>query len=395
MSKPTISFLNQGEIDIRAIKIFGVCSKESENAIGYFGTGLKYALAILLRENQQVKIHIGLETYVFSTIKSKIRVDEFNIITMNGEELGFTTDLGKTWDLWQAYREVFCNMLDEGGTYETGTVEPRAGWTIVEVTGDKFRDIHDKRQAFILETEPILKLNNLHIHSGSTDQEFYRGLRVSPKALNFPTLFTYNVQEHVDLTEDRTLKYAFEHRSWVLIGIMQITDFSLLQQILCAPIGTYESGLDFREQIKLNETFCAVVKDTLDSLSKFINPTALKAFQNFTKTDRDYTPLELSEVEAKQLAKAISFCKTLGYAIEEFPIIVIATLGDRVLGRAIKNKIYISQAAFAKGTKCVTGTILEEFFHLSKGFQDESLAFQDYLIDQLITIGEKILGEPI
>jgi hypothetical protein len=44
-----VVFENPGEIDAAAIRTFGVSVKEGENPIGFFGTGLKYAIAILLR----------------------------------------------------------------------------------------------------------------------------------------------------------------------------------------------------------------------------------------------------------------------------------------------------------------------------------------------------------
>ena len=94
-----IVFENKGELDIRAIKTFGVNSKDNPaSAIGYFGTGLKYALAILLRAKHVVTIITGGKKYTFGVVTSKIRNYSFDIVTMNGEELGFTTELGKDWD---------------------------------------------------------------------------------------------------------------------------------------------------------------------------------------------------------------------------------------------------------------------------------------------------------
>ena len=51
-----IIFQNKGLIDVHAISIMGVSVKE-DNSIGFFGTGLKYAIAVLLREG--IKIPSG------------------------------------------------------------------------------------------------------------------------------------------------------------------------------------------------------------------------------------------------------------------------------------------------------------------------------------------------
>ena len=37
----SVVFENQGLVDVRAIKTFGVSVKENENQMGFFGTGLK------------------------------------------------------------------------------------------------------------------------------------------------------------------------------------------------------------------------------------------------------------------------------------------------------------------------------------------------------------------
>jgi len=62
----TIIFKNNGIIDLDFIRSFGVSVKENDNPIGFFGTGLKYAIAILLREKQEVSVFLGKEEYKFS-----------------------------------------------------------------------------------------------------------------------------------------------------------------------------------------------------------------------------------------------------------------------------------------------------------------------------------------
>jgi len=44
-----IVFGNDGGLDLQAAMTFGVSAKETNNPFGQFGTGLKYAVAILLR----------------------------------------------------------------------------------------------------------------------------------------------------------------------------------------------------------------------------------------------------------------------------------------------------------------------------------------------------------
>jgi len=55
----TIAFQNDGELDLRLMATFGCSVKETNNPIGFFGTGLKYALAVLLRTGHKVTVHLG------------------------------------------------------------------------------------------------------------------------------------------------------------------------------------------------------------------------------------------------------------------------------------------------------------------------------------------------
>ncbi|WP_217468779.1 hypothetical protein, partial [Staphylococcus aureus] len=110
-----IIFRNKGVIDPKSITTFGVSSKENPGAIGFFGTGLKYAIAILLREGCDITIHAGKRKLEFGIKRDRVRVDDFNVVTMNNRRLGFTTEVGKTWEVWQAFRELYCNTMDERG----------------------------------------------------------------------------------------------------------------------------------------------------------------------------------------------------------------------------------------------------------------------------------------
>ena len=53
---------NQGLLDIRLVALMGGTTKANdEYKIGQFGTGLKYTLAYLIRNNIDFKIFVGTE----------------------------------------------------------------------------------------------------------------------------------------------------------------------------------------------------------------------------------------------------------------------------------------------------------------------------------------------
>lgn len=102
-------FETPGHIDIRAFTLMGVSAKPSTtSSIGYFGTGLKYAVASLVRMGSRPVVWIGRDRYTFFNRPDKFRGVEFDKITMRRDRLGlrgrntdlpYTTMYGRKWTL--------------------------------------------------------------------------------------------------------------------------------------------------------------------------------------------------------------------------------------------------------------------------------------------------------
>jgi len=94
-----VMFANNGVLEKHFIKSFGVSVKNDDSCVGFFGTGLKYALAILVRTGARVVIYSDKEVFKFDKVKQELKGKVFDFVTMNGEIMPFTTELGKTWEL--------------------------------------------------------------------------------------------------------------------------------------------------------------------------------------------------------------------------------------------------------------------------------------------------------
>src|SRR5438874_563649 len=105
--EPHLLFTNPGTLEIELVKLLGVSVKEGTDPIGFFGTGLKYAMATALRLGGRMIIITGGETYEVGGKPIRLRDKEFVQVTLNGEELGFTTELGKQWEPWMVVRELY------------------------------------------------------------------------------------------------------------------------------------------------------------------------------------------------------------------------------------------------------------------------------------------------
>ena len=193
MTREAVVFKNPGLIEIISIKTLGINVKEGENPFGYFGTGLKYAIGILLRNNCKITIWRGLEEFNFALKSVKVRGKDFSIVTMNGEELGFTSEIGKNWEIWMAYRELYCNTMDESGDVFVATKpSPQEYTTLITVTGESFLKAHYNRREFILQSSPFeTYYNAVEIHEGSAKGLFYKSILIG--GLDKKSKFTYHM----------------------------------------------------------------------------------------------------------------------------------------------------------------------------------------------------------
>jgi hypothetical protein len=393
-----IIFETPTTIDPLTIKTFGVSVKESDSPIGFFGTGMKYAIAILLRKNQKIHIHTPDSTYHFSKKDVGIRGQMHPMIKMNDELLGFTAEVGKTWELWMAYRELWSNTIDEGGiVWKSGDpdakIKPDHSYVVVE--GEAFEKVYQNRSQYILQNEDSKwALPDLSISRGSTAAFFYRGIRVFKSTI--PFYLTYNRTADTDLTEDRTLKY--QHLAMQKLGysLAKSDEQKLITEILTAPVGCWEQSFNWAQfDSKAPEVFAEVANE-LFKRNALTNISAYK-WAVVSRGGLQHKPRDKTEMESKMLEKAFAFCRFLGYKTELYPVIITSDLPHTIFGQADPReaKIYISNRAFQAGTKQLTITLIEETIHLQHNLLDESREMQEYLLHQFVSLGEQLKGEPL
>lgn len=273
-----VAFCTPGKIPMDAFTIMGVNVKVSDNPIGRFGTGLKYAVAVILRHGGSIQLFIGGVEYEFYIHKRDFRGEEIKQIRMRKKDglgkwlssraLPFTTQLGRNWELWQAYRELESNTRDE------------SGWTMVAEEGSHVQLTDDAGTMFVIdcpgfveqvkEAKVFLDPSQLHLayknpmleaYSEPSQYLYYRGIRVY--TLRYKSRLTYNFTNGVDLTEDRTLSYPYYMYSVIAQALMSCDDRKLLRRVLAKP-ETHEgprfetNDLQLNSEAKANDTFRSV-----------------------------------------------------------------------------------------------------------------------------------------
>src|SRR5690606_13817094 len=94
-------------------------------------------------------------------------------------------ELGKHWELWQAYRELHCNTQDEGGTTILVNREPRGRKGTTRIVTWGLDEVHLEADKFLIRTEPLWALNGVELHPLWEDEDgvehggvFHRGILV-------------------------------------------------------------------------------------------------------------------------------------------------------------------------------------------------------------------------
>jgi hypothetical protein len=374
----TTTFQNPGLIPLEAITTVGVSVKEGDNPIGFFGTGLKIAIAVCLRLGHEVTIYRGLEPYVFGTQKTEIRGKDFDLVTMNGEPLGFTTHFGAQWEPWQAFRELYSNTLDEKGWMHYTKTAPAADRTTIHVTGEALAEAARNKAKYFLDTQPLHVGSLASIHPGRNDGIYYRGIMVA--TLDKASAFTYNLTYQMTLTEDRTLKYQSSGNSNVAYTWSNCEDASLIRRFLAAH-DMYEGTLPIYE---CSQVFAETTLDYIEEHGLAgVSSSARVAAETWAKKEARVRPALLSPREQAELEDAKAFLAKIGYPITA-AVTVADNLGANVFGMAVKGQIFIAKIAINRGGNFLIGTLLEEQLHLTHGFEDESRRFQDFLIDLVV-----------
>jgi hypothetical protein len=375
----------------------GLSVKSSSSAIGQFGTGLKYAIAVILRNNLSIRIHSNGVCHTFTLEQSKFRAKDFTMILWHDSlsnqtiPLPFTLDYGLNWDLWMAYRELSSNCKDESGVERIVPLSftPSSIGTCIEVIGEPFLDLHRTKHEYFISTPPIATTPLCDIHERTGDGLFYKGVRVGKDTT---TSFSYNVHSSVQLTEDRTILEPSSYEAEIVRAVVQLKNRSLLSRILShrQDKGTYEGDFNYAFVF----ASCPVSEEFLDCAMERIRaePTGLpyglkqllKDRGHLVESHKDYTP---SAIELKKL----EVIRTMFAKVDiEIPHITFVHTTKEALHGYFDPKtpdtIYITNFGIAQGMHELAQTIYEETNHRNGNYQDCTRSYQNFLQRTIINL---------
>lgn len=388
----TLYFHNPGEIDLRGATIAGLSAKDSDSPIGFFGTGLKYSIACILRWQGSITIWSGETRHTFTSQELDFRGKSFSQIMHNGQPLGFTTEYGKNWEPWQIFRELYANALDEDGGVSSSSCSPAAGQTLIIVICPQLDAEFASRDKIILPVARIAAWQNddLRIYAAESPEVYYRGVRVWSK----PSALTYSILEKQPLTEDRTLGSVYSAMNTLSAGLQACTDTTLIETALVAEDPLLESELTFRAYISSSPEF-------LDVASRLFrqNPGQHKRLKSILEQHRpDAVVIQLvplSPIQQQMLNRAKQLVAKMGMADVFDTRVQIVDLGKDILGKYSDNVISLSPLLFSQGTKQLVSTLYEEMLHKQTGLADCCYEMQTHLFNKIVSLYEEhVFGEP-
>ena len=328
---------NRGEFDPIALQVFGLSVKpNTENAIGYFGTGLKYAIAILLREYRTFQIHAGNEVYNFTQEAQVFRGQTVPRVFCNGTPLPFSADLGRDWQLWEAYRELVSNMKDEGGREVEAVPVDTKGMTyiVAQLADVDYRDVFLKLPTDVAIVPCDDMSNNIEMYDMPSNVLYYRGIRTSE--IFKPQLVTYNLLIAA-LTENR----GFASLSTVMgtIAARWLVEPSVE---LCEKLYLHSRGY-LEEQIPFNygtlgDTMFEVCQ-RFDSKDRWKHPSLQELFHSQRSNNTIFTKADLTDIQARTLTVIKESLTALGFPVVGVDFHIASYLGkyETLLNRTMED----------------------------------------------------------
>ncbi len=256
-------FSNNGILSLLDLTTMGDSSKRDDNSkTGKYDSGLKYAIAILLRNNIDILIKSGDYEYTFipELVIDKVTKKEKHLITIKQFSIdygtseyhttGFAVNLGYDWEFWMAIREIYSNCLDENGKYSVTSSDWKThlSFGLIEDThifikGDnQLQEIIDNWNAYFLIEQPLYTSNQEHIkiYENNLPNKEYTIYKNGIKIYSDPEQQSKYVYDHAvaEIDEMRVIRDVYSTETEISYALKRMN----VDEVIKDYINTYDSN---------------------------------------------------------------------------------------------------------------------------------------------------------
>lgn len=405
---------NIGELDIRLVALMGGTTKASDTfKIGQFGTGLKYTLAYLYRNNLDFKIFVGEEQVRLHTEHELIREEDFEIICINGQRTSITTRMGLEWKAWMIIRELWCNALDEGEAVKEET-EITAGTTgkttfYLQIDTEIRQVIRDWDKYFISpDTQPIFEnleyrlyppgdhlciyKQGVLIYEDEKTQSVFR-YDVKNACINelrqYQMSPAYDISRSLKQADEAAARYFLEHVSedhyegsnmdyswfsnWSESWKKVLGSAKVIYQKVLDTITARGAKPDMATLIVVPENLYRSLTDQFEGVGAV---TVASKMGDFYESYNE-------EMEGK-IKQGLVMLEHCGYVMHPELSFVYGFFEDKTTLAHVhmkEKKIYVANALLQQPLFAIVAMLVEENEHFNTGLSDETRAFQQHFIN--------------
>lgn len=413
-----LKITNKGELDIRLVALMGGTTKSSnEYKIGQFGTGLKYTLAFLFRNNLAFKIFSGENNIKIHLEYETIHDEKFEIICINNNRTSITTRMGLEWNAWMIIRELWCNALDEGGyskeIIETNNLDALTGNKnetsfYIQINNDIQAVLDSWNQYFIHDREAIQKGETYSIYPGTGSLRIYKQGVLIYHDKEKKSLFNYDIKNAsinelrqftgtvsqvctyaLSEADHKAAKYFLENvkeehyegskldYSWFKDFGDQwkevIGDAKLIHTEAVKTLRARGQEVDLANKIVVPETVYKALTKQFDGIG------ALRVSQKLNEIYEIY-----DEEMINKTNQVLAILETCNYFVSPELKFVYCVFGDKSTLASVDTDekiIYISEAMKTKSLFAYAAMLIEENEHFNTGMTDCTRNFQQHWID--------------
>jgi hypothetical protein len=421
MGTKYLRIANDGMIELAALHLMGASTKVGNvTQIGQYGSGNKYGVVFLVRNDIPPVIMSGMEQIKISTERQNFRDQAFDILCFNGERTSITTQMGKDWVLWQALREIICNAMDEGGfkVSVTDKVVAEEGVTAFHIPfTDQVKEFYDNWEHYFYSDYRVMEVlgedKNVVLSKSSVEANIYRrGVRCLDTDLKSAN--DYDLTQ-IMIGEDRIASSRYQVTREIIKTMAMSSKRLSVSKFLDAlsnedmiegqdPLSSFtishhsvvfldelrkRKWVPHRDAARMRDTAAYMVVnnatyDTIEPLLEDANKGPLDK-----ATERPYEEVEMTKLQSATLDAAKDFMDRCGIEVG-YNVRCVRFSNSMVMGAAHNNEILLSVDYMDRGLQELVNTIIEEYIHLKYKVKDETREFQYAVINELITYMKKV-----